>query len=106
MASTFQCRAVTVSSIYRPSLFTAASLNSSPSSSRINRTNNSIVLRASLVQQQDAQFTQEENQLIDALIGIQGRGRSASPTKLNVSFLSNFHSLASSLLLLLFTFVM
>ncbi|KAJ4724118.1 Plastid-lipid-associated protein [Melia azedarach] len=43
-----------------------------------------LVLRSSLVdQQQEVAFTEEENQLIDALIGIQGRGKSASPQQLN-----------------------
>lgn len=35
-------------------------------------------------QRETASFTEEEKQLIDALIGIQGRGRSASPHQLNV----------------------
>ncbi|KAB2069269.1 hypothetical protein ERO13_A08G078500v2 [Gossypium hirsutum] len=42
--------------------------------------------RCSLVneqQQQQAPFTDQEKQLIDALIGIQGRGKSASPQQLN-----------------------
>ncbi|KAG4133297.1 hypothetical protein ERO13_D08G088366v2 [Gossypium hirsutum] len=42
--------------------------------------------RCSLVneqQQQQASFTDQEKQLIDALIGIQGRGKSASPQQLN-----------------------
>ncbi|XWS52421.1 hypothetical protein CRYUN_Cryun11dG0069600 [Craigia yunnanensis] len=45
------------------------------------------ICRCSLVneqkQQQQASFTEQEKQLIDALIGIQGRGRSASPQRLN-----------------------
>ncbi|XVF69745.1 hypothetical protein PTKIN_Ptkin11bG0106400 [Pterospermum kingtungense] len=43
------------------------------------------ICHSSLVnqQQQEASFTEEEKQLIDALIGIQGRGRSASPHQLN-----------------------
>lgn len=43
--------------------------------------------RCSLVneqQQQQASFTDQEKQLIDALIGIQGRGKSASSQQLNV----------------------
>ncbi|XP_031265771.1 probable plastid-lipid-associated protein 12, chloroplastic isoform X2 [Pistacia vera] len=43
----------------------------------------SLLLRASVVGQQELTFTEEENQLIDALIGIQGRGKSASPQQLN-----------------------
>ncbi|KAB2016381.1 hypothetical protein ES319_D08G092800v1 [Gossypium barbadense] len=42
--------------------------------------------RCSLVneqQQQQASFTDQEKQLVDALIGIQGRGKSASPQQLN-----------------------
>ncbi|KAK0603378.1 hypothetical protein LWI29_004327 [Acer saccharum] len=42
-----------------------------------------VVIRSSVVQEQDISFTDEENQLVDALIGIQGRGRSASPQQLN-----------------------
>ncbi|KAK8649238.1 hypothetical protein V6N13_129971 [Hibiscus sabdariffa] len=41
------------------------------------------ICRSSLVNQQQASFTDQEKQLIDALIGIQGRGRSASPRQLN-----------------------
>lgn len=48
-----------------------------------------FICRSSQVQQQEEQeqvpFTEPENSLIDALIGIQGRGRSASPQQLNVS---------------------
>ncbi|XP_044505613.1 probable plastid-lipid-associated protein 12, chloroplastic [Mangifera indica] len=43
----------------------------------------SLLLRASVVEQQELTFTEEENQLIDALIGIQGRGKSASPQQIN-----------------------
>lgn len=48
-----------------------------------------LVCRSSQVQQQEQQipFTESENSLIDALIGIQGRGRSASPQQLNVSYI-------------------
>ncbi|KAK2641385.1 hypothetical protein Ddye_023148 [Dipteronia dyeriana] len=42
-----------------------------------------VVIRSSVVQEQDISFTDEENQLVDALIGIQGRGRSVSPQQLN-----------------------
>ncbi|KAL5765114.1 hypothetical protein ACOSQ2_017708 [Xanthoceras sorbifolium] len=42
-----------------------------------------LLLRSSLVQEQEISFTDEETQLVDALIGIQGRGRSASPQQLN-----------------------
>lgn len=48
-----------------------------------NRTNG-LVAQSSLTDQQQLAFTGEENQLIDALIGIQGRGRSASARQLNV----------------------
>ncbi|XP_038699553.1 probable plastid-lipid-associated protein 12, chloroplastic [Tripterygium wilfordii] len=43
------------------------------------------ICQSSLVdeQQQETSFSDAENQLIDALIGIQGRGRSASPRQLN-----------------------
>ncbi|KAL4271569.1 hypothetical protein GQ457_13G010990 [Hibiscus cannabinus] len=41
------------------------------------------ICRSSLVNEQQASFTDQEKQLIDALIGIQGRGRSASPRQLN-----------------------
>ncbi|XP_022754334.1 probable plastid-lipid-associated protein 12, chloroplastic isoform X2 [Durio zibethinus] len=47
------------------------------------------ICRCSLVneqqqqEEQQASFTEQEKQLIDALIGIQGRGRSASPQQLN-----------------------
>lgn len=47
-----------------------------------NRTNG-LVAQSSLTDQQQLAFTGEENQLIDALIGIQGRGRSASARQLN-----------------------
>jgi hypothetical protein len=40
-------------------------------------------------EQQQIAFTEPENQLIDALIGIQGRGRSASPQQLSVNCLQN-----------------
>ena len=46
-----------------------------------------FICRCSLVneqQQQQAFFTVHEKQLIDALIGIQGRGRAASPQQHNV----------------------
>ncbi|XWS28245.1 hypothetical protein CRYUN_Cryun25bG0050100 [Craigia yunnanensis] len=45
-----------------------------------------LICRCSLVNeqlQQEAFFTEHEEQLIDALIGIQGRGRAASPQQLN-----------------------
>uniref|UniRef100_A0A2N9IST9 Plastid lipid-associated protein/fibrillin conserved domain-containing protein n=1 Tax=Fagus sylvatica TaxID=28930 RepID=A0A2N9IST9_FAGSY len=45
---------------------------------------NVYVYRSSIVDnQQLVSFNEPENQLIDALIGIQGRGRSASPQQLN-----------------------
>ncbi|GAV88454.1 PAP_fibrillin domain-containing protein [Cephalotus follicularis] len=66
-------------------------LDSSSSSSRRlllsssqNRRSISISRSALLdEQQQEISFTEPENKLIDALIGIQGRGRSASPQQLN-----------------------
>ncbi|KAK4266520.1 hypothetical protein QN277_027424 [Acacia crassicarpa] len=56
---------------------------SSPKSCLIPK--DSFVVRFSQVQQQEEQlpFTEPENSLIDALIGIQGRGRSASPHQLD-----------------------
>ena len=46
---------------------------------------NVYVYRSSIVDnQQLVSFDEPENQLIDALIGIQGQGRSASPQQLNV----------------------
>lgn len=52
------------------------------------------ILKCSLVDQQEkepvveeaSEFSKEEFDLIDALIGIQGRGRSASPQQLQVCF--------------------
>ncbi|KAK6235683.1 hypothetical protein SCA6_011020 [Theobroma cacao] len=41
------------------------------------------ICRCSLVNEQQASFTEQEKRLIDALIGIQGRGRSASSNQLN-----------------------
>ncbi|GAV91586.1 PAP_fibrillin domain-containing protein, partial [Cephalotus follicularis] len=66
-------------------------LDSSSSSSRrlllsSSRNRRSIsISRSALLdeQQQEISFTEPENKLIDALIGIQGRGRSASPQQLN-----------------------
>lgn len=43
-------------------------------------------------QQQQVSFTEEENSLVEALIGIQGRGRSASPQQLTVTLFSLFSS--------------
>jgi hypothetical protein len=40
-------------------------------------------------EQQQVSFTEPENQLVEALIGIQGRGRSASPQQLSVKCLQN-----------------
>ncbi|KAI9114828.1 hypothetical protein K1719_013841 [Acacia pycnantha] len=56
-----------------------------PSSIRFSSPKDSFVVRSSQVQQQEEQipFTEPENSLIDALIGIQGRGRSASPQQLD-----------------------
>jgi hypothetical protein len=47
------------------------------------------VCQSSLVdeQQQQISFNEQENQLINALVGIQGRGKSASPQQLNVRLL-------------------
>lgn len=54
-------------------------------------------------------FTKEENGLIEALIGIQGRGRAASPQQLQVSsyffFISKFLVLYDILFLLCFVMV-
>uniref|UniRef100_A0A2P2LYZ8 Structural molecule n=1 Tax=Rhizophora mucronata TaxID=61149 RepID=A0A2P2LYZ8_RHIMU len=57
--------------------------------------NHTHVCRSSVVdERQEISFTEPENQLINALIGIQGRGKSATPQQLNV--------LVSSLIFLLF----
>lgn len=46
---------------------------------------NVFVYRSNVVdKQQLVSFNEPENQLIEALIGIQGRGRSASPQQLSV----------------------
>lgn len=45
-------------------------------------------------------FTEKENSLIEALIGIQGRGRSASPQQLSV-----LHYVNISLLLIIYAFI-
>lgn len=52
---------------------------------KVNRIHRPI--SCSLVDQQqqlDVSFSEEENSLIEALLGIQGRGRSASPQQLQV----------------------
>ncbi|KAK3205023.1 hypothetical protein Dsin_019069 [Dipteronia sinensis] len=61
-----------------------------------------VVIRSSVVQEQDISFTDEENQLVDALIGIQGRGRSASSQQLNVCM--QFASFLKSYVILLIEF--
>uniref|UniRef100_A0A2P2LZ14 Putative plastid-lipid-associated protein 12ic n=1 Tax=Rhizophora mucronata TaxID=61149 RepID=A0A2P2LZ14_RHIMU len=46
--------------------------------------NHTHVCRSSVVdERQEISFTEPENQLINALIGIQGRGKSATPQQLN-----------------------
>lgn len=62
-----------------------------PFSSKFGEKFNRKTLKCSLVEKQKKEdkevsrvFTKEENALIDALIGIQGRGRSASPQQLQV----------------------
>jgi hypothetical protein len=49
---------------------------------------NSFVFRCSQVEQ--LSITESENSLIEALVGIQGRGRSTSPQQLNVSLSCSF----------------
>jgi hypothetical protein len=56
----------------------------SPNPSKFgSRESNSFVFRCSQVEQ--LSITESENSLIEALVGIQGRGRSTSPQQLNVS---------------------
>lgn len=48
------------------------------------RFRNSCSTRTNSLTAEQVSFTEEENSLVEALIGIQGRGRSASPQQLNV----------------------
>ncbi|KAE8697761.1 putative plastid-lipid-associated protein 12 [Hibiscus syriacus] len=58
----------------------ALNFNFKPFASPIHKTLR--ICRCSLVNEQQASFTEQEEQLINALIGIQGRGRTASPRQL------------------------
>lgn len=62
-----------------------------PSNSRKDR----FVFRSTQVEQ--ISFTQTENSLIEALLGIQGRGRSSSPQQLTVCL--NFLQFVSQLII-------
>ncbi|EOY32417.1 Structural molecule, putative isoform 2 [Theobroma cacao] len=83
MAVAAQVGAATYLNVWRnlalnppPSLF-KPSVNPNPNRLTLH------ICRCSLVNEQQASFTEQEKRLIDALIGIQGRGRSASSNQLN-----------------------
>lgn len=75
-----------VSTIFTPSS-TSISCFSSLQNNNNNKKINGCSVSCSLVNKQSSHqvsFSKDENLLIEALIGIQGRGRSASPQQLQV----------------------